>query len=155
MSEMNEPRSVVITRVFDAPIELVYRTWTEAEHVTKWMKCDAKAKLEVKNWVPVVGGTFESVMELEGVFRACSTGRFLEVDPPRLLSYCTEPDPQLGTPELTVRVELAEVPGGTRVTLTHTGMPGDDLCGIIEAGWTASLGALGELLASYDSSGVN
>lgn len=29
-------RSIVTTRVFDAPRELVYRMWTEPAHLTKW-----------------------------------------------------------------------------------------------------------------------
>lgn len=29
-------REVVISRVFDAPRELVFRMWTEREHITKW-----------------------------------------------------------------------------------------------------------------------
>ena len=29
-------RSIVTTRVFDAPRELVYRMWTEPKHLVKW-----------------------------------------------------------------------------------------------------------------------
>ena len=51
MSEANaESRTVTVTRVFDAPVALVYRAWTEAEHVVMWMKCDVEAKLELENW---------------------------------------------------------------------------------------------------------
>lgn len=39
MAATNEPdseREIVVTRVFDAPRELVFRAWTEQEHVEKW-----------------------------------------------------------------------------------------------------------------------
>jgi hypothetical protein len=29
-------REIVISRVFDAPRELVFRVWTEREHLTRW-----------------------------------------------------------------------------------------------------------------------
>lgn len=29
-------REIVITRVFNAPRELVFKVWTEAEHIAKW-----------------------------------------------------------------------------------------------------------------------
>ena len=86
-----------------------------------------------------------------GQWEAVTTGSFLEVEPPRLLVYRTDPNPELGTPELTIRVELDPVEDGTRLTLTHSGIPSDDLCGIIEAGWTASLGAMAEIVAATDA----
>ncbi len=148
MSDSNEVRSVQITRVFDAPIELVYRAWTEAQHVQRWMKCDAEAVLELENWEPRVGAEFKTRMVKPGVFEVDGTGRFLEVDPPRLLVYRSDADPKLGTPELTVRVELVEVEGGTQLTLTHSGIPNDFLHGIIEGGWTTSLEFLREVVVA-------
>ena len=47
---------------------------------------------------------------------------------------------------MTVRVELEEVEGGTQVTLTHAGLPSDELSGIVEGGWTVSLGLLQDLV---------
>jgi uncharacterized protein YndB with AHSA1/START domain len=29
-------KDIVVTRVFDAPVELVWRAWTEAEQVRQW-----------------------------------------------------------------------------------------------------------------------
>ena len=36
MTETMQKHDLVITRVFDAPIELVWRAWTEPEHVMQW-----------------------------------------------------------------------------------------------------------------------
>ena len=47
MTDPSQLRSVRLTRVFDAPIELVFRAWTEAEHVTRWMKCGQDVELTV------------------------------------------------------------------------------------------------------------
>lgn len=151
MSDLPETRSVRLTRVFDAPIELVFRTWTEAEHVVRWMKCEQEVDLTVENWVASAGQEFVTKMVKPGEWEAKTTGRFVEVEPPHLLVYSTDPNPALGTPELTVRVELAVVPEGTRLTLTHSGIPTEDLCGIIEAGWTASLGAMARIVRAEET----
>ena len=147
MSQDPKFHTVTIQRVFDAPRELVFRVWSEAEHVVRWMKCDAEATLEVENWVPAVGTEFKTHMFKPGVFEAWGTGRFTEVDPPRVLAYVTDADPRLSTPEMRLRIELVEKDGKTELTLTHSGIPSDELRGIIEAGWTTSMGLLADLAA--------
>ena len=91
-------RTVTLSRVLDAPIELVHSAWAEAEHVTKWMKCDVQATLHVENWIPAVGAEFKNCMAQPGVFEAWTTGRFTEVDPPSALAWITHADPKLGVP---------------------------------------------------------
>lgn len=141
MSESKEKgRAVTLTRVFDAPIDLVYRVWAEPAHVVKWMKCDEQATLEVENWVPAVGTEFKTHMAQPGVFEAWSTGRFTEVDPPNVLAYVYDADPKLGVPEMSVRVELEDLGDSqTKLTLTQFGIPNDMIFGVIEGGWTASM----------------
>jgi len=147
---MSDPErlSVTLTREFDAPIDLVYAAWTDARQVTRWMKCDAAVVLTCKSWEPAVGARFETVMEMPGQWRVEGSGRFTEVDPPRLLAYVNDADEALNMPETSVRVELEELEGNrTRLTLTHTGLPNDDMCGIVTGGWTHSLSALDEVLS--------
>ncbi len=69
MTESRETRTVRVTRVFDAPIELVYEAWTRGDHIAKWMKCDRAATMEVEGWEPRVGATFRCRMALEGQVR--------------------------------------------------------------------------------------
>ncbi|MEL7061163.1 MAG: SRPBCC domain-containing protein [Acidobacteriota bacterium] len=140
-------QSVTLKRIFEAPIDLVYETWTQAQHVERWMKCDVQATLEVENWLPEVGTRFATRMVLAGVFDTSGSGRFLEVEPPHLLVYALDPDPELEVPAMTVRVEFRDLGGRTELTLTHSGIPTDRLCGIIEGGWTASLAQLQDLLS--------
>ena len=137
-----EGQSVTITREFDAPIELVYEAWTNPEHVVKWMKCDRSAILHVEDWNPKPGARFFTKMTLPGVFEVSGYGSFLEVDPPNLLSYTSDADPNLGVPEMTVRVEFTARADRTIVTLTHSGIPNDQICDVINGGWTASFSQL-------------
>ena len=143
-------QSVTLQRVFEAPIELVYEAWTQARHVEQWMKCDVAATLEVENWRPEVGTAFQTHMVLPGVFDTRGSGRFLEVEPPTLLVYALDGDPELQVPDMTVRVEFRDLGGQTELTLTHSGIPNDFLCGVINGGWTASLTQLQDVVSSLD-----
>ncbi|MGE3174570.1 MAG: SRPBCC domain-containing protein [Planctomycetota bacterium] len=136
---MTTPVSVTLTRTFAAPIDLVWRAFTDADLVVRWMKCEPGVELEYDGWRPVVGAVFSSVMRKPGQWEVKGTGRFLEVEPHRVLAYQQDPNAQMNLPAMTVRVELAAVAGGTQVTLTHTGIPSDTMRGIIEGGWTGSL----------------
>ncbi len=147
MTDMPELRSVTLKRTFDAPIDLVFRACSEGEHIRNWMKCDADATLDITSWEVRVGGAIDYKMAKPGVFEARTTGRVIEVDPPRVFAFTSDPDPGFGTPELTVRFELAEVEGGkTELTLTHSGLPGEEMCNIVTGGWTNGLAMLGELV---------
>lgn len=150
MSEPNETRTVTLSRVYEAPIELVYEAWTNPEHVARWMKCDPAATMDVTGWRPEVGATWTYRMAKEGTgaFEAITTGEVLEADPPHVFAYRTDPDPRLGAPSLTVRVVLSEVEGGTRLDLTHSGLPNDAFCGIVEGGWGVSLELLRDLVVA-------
>ena len=144
----SERLSVTLTREYDAPIELVFAAWTDAKHVSRWMKCDSSAILECTSWKPETGASFATTMEMPGQWKVHGSGRFTEVDPPRVLAYVTDADPAMNMPEMDVRVELEEIDAGrTRLTLTHTGMPNDETCGIIEGGWTNGLAELGNIVA--------
>ena len=145
----DETKSVQVKKVYDAPIQLVFDAWTRAEHVTKWMKCDAQATLDLEGWEPRVGATFKTRMARGEQLIAASTGRVLEVDAPTLFSYATDPMPQLGVGEMTVRIELREVDESTtELTLTHSGVPNDQICGFLEAGWGVSLELLRDLVVA-------
>ena len=138
----------MITRVFEAPIQLVYDAWTQPDHVAKWMKCDADATLEVEGWEPRVGATFQTRMAKGDQLIALSTGTIVEADPPHVFSYATDPAPELGVPVMTVRIELREVEGGTELTLTHSGVPDERICGFLEGGWGVSLELLKDLVVA-------
>lgn len=139
---------MTITRVFDAPIQLVYDAWTQADHVSKWMKCDAQATMELEGWEPRVGAEFRTRMARGEQLIAASTGRIVEADAPHVFSYATDAMPALGVGVMTVRIELKEVDGGTEMTLTHSGVPDERICGFLEAGWAVSLDLLKDLVVA-------
>jgi uncharacterized protein YndB with AHSA1/START domain len=128
------PPAVVIERLFDAPVELIWQMWTSPEHFKAWYGPGGAAvpvaKMDVR-----VGGTRFVCMEMpspQGAMRMWFTGEYKEVIDNRRLVYTesisdehgnVSPAPG-GHPVTTeVRVELQDLGGRTKMVLTHIGIP--------------------------------
>jgi uncharacterized protein YndB with AHSA1/START domain len=155
MTDNRSRDSVVIERSFDAPVDLVWRMWTDPEHFAAWYGPEGAAvpvaKMDVR-----VGGTRSVCMEVPspgGVMQMWFTGVYREVVENRRLVYTDAmadedgnvlapaeagmPDDHPGTTE--VRVELEDLGGRTRMVLTHVGIPAESPGA---AGWTMALDKL-------------
>ncbi len=151
-----EHGNLIVTRVYEAPRELVFEAWVETSKVQQWWGCAecTSVRSEIE---PEVGGAYNHHMTIEGAGEVPGFATLIEYDPPARLAYAA-PDPGApGDPSgpgdgMTVSVDFLEVDGGTRVRLVHAGIPdlrvdGDvELREIVRAGWTAALGKLGKLL---------
>ena len=152
---------VRLERVFDAPIETVWRMWTEPTLFQQWYGPNG-AKVPVAEMDVVVGGRRKisiSMSTPNGEMTMWFVGEFKEVNAPTLLVYTesmsdadgvvlTAKDGGLpdGHPEVTeVRVALASQGARTMVTLTHIGVPAGSPG---EGGWTQALDKLAALAAA-------
>lgn len=112
---------LTITRTFAAPRELVYAAWTLPEHFSVWFGTEAvEVPLETLSMDVRVGGTWNAVMHLPDGSTIHWNGEYTEVDPPERLAFTMSDDPSSDARE-PVTVVLAEVAGGTEMTLTQTG----------------------------------
>jgi uncharacterized protein YndB with AHSA1/START domain len=151
-------QAVVIERIFDAPIGLIWQMWTEPEHFMAWYGPNG-AKVPVAKMDLRVGGRRQVCMELDtpaGLMQMWFTGEYREIVQNERLVYTesmsdedgnTVPPSDLGMPgehptTTQVTVELEDVGGGTRMLMTHSGIA-EDSPGA--AGWTAAL----DKLAAY------
>lgn len=155
MSDDRGGQHLVIERTLEAPPELVWKMWTEPEHVAAWYGPGGAtipvAKMDVR-----VGGIRLLCMEmttLDGTMQMWFTGEYLEVIENQRL-VCTDsmsdengnvgsPE-QMGMPEghpttTEVRVEIQPVAGGTRMVLTHEGISAESPGA---AGWAMALDKL-------------
>lgn len=139
---MAEPVEWVrIERTFDASIEAVWSMWADPEHFARWYGPNGASVPELELDVRP-GGARKICMAMEtpqGAHKMWFTGQFKDVEAPRRLTYtesmCDEAgnilSPQSmgmpeGHPDVTeVIVELSEFEGGTRMKLTHVGVPAD------------------------------
>lgn len=140
---------ITITRVFDAPRELVFKAWTDPDHVARWF---GPAGLETpRESVEIdlrVGGRFHLRMvrpgsEMEHRLRY----EIVELVEPELLVLEHGPMPEVGVHHGTVtRIELQEEHGKTRMTLTD-GPYAEEGGGGAGAGWDSAFDKLEAALA--------
>ncbi len=140
MSDTQTPQTV-IERTFDAPIEMVWKMWTEAEHFGSWYG-PMGAKIPTAEMDVQVGGKRLICMAMEtpnGPMEMWFTGSYTEVDPTTRLAYtdslCDADGNVLGPEamgmpaghkmETQVVVELSGADGGTKMVMTHVGVPED------------------------------
>ena len=156
MTDNNDVQdAVVIERSLDAPVELIWRMWTDPEHFKAWYGPNGAAipvaKMDVR-----VGGTRLVCMEMptpNGPMRMWFTGEYLEVVPNVRLVYTESMSEEngrvispseMGMPEghpttTEVRVDLEDLGGRTKMVLTHHGIPSDSPGA---TGWTMALDKL-------------
>jgi len=154
--------TVVIERVIEAPVDLVWRMWTEPEHFAAWYG-PAGAAIPVARMDVRVGGTRLVCMELHtphGTTRMWFTGEYREVVEKTRLVYTEAMSDEhgnvlspaeMGLPEghpatTEIRVELDDMGGRSRMVVTHVGVA-DDSPGA--AAWRAALDKLAVQVASH------
>ena len=152
-------QEIVITRVFDAPRELVWKAWTDPKHFKSWWgpkdyTCPF-CEMDLR-----VGGRYLNCMRSPEGQEYWSTGIYREIIPMERIvftdcfadekgnvvpasHYGLSPDFPL---EMLVTVTLENQDGKTKITLKHTGIPtGPDSEGA-QQGWNESFEKLAESL---------
>lgn len=162
MSEMNPnigDKELLITRIFDAPREILWKAWTEPKRVKCWWG--------PKNFTaPVsiidlrVGGTYLYCMRSPEGQDFWSTGIYREIIEPELI-VCTDsfsdaegnlvPASYYGMSgdwplELLVKIRFEALDGMTKLTLQHIGIPEGENRELAESGWNESLDKLEDCL---------
>lgn len=106
-----------ITRAFEAPASLVFRVWTEAEHIQRWYGCD-QAKLTRCDVDLAVNGGYRYAMEYNGG-SGTMFGVYREIEAPRRLVYTQGyVADNLLTPNGLVTMTFTETNGRTTLTIT-------------------------------------
>ena len=150
------PRELTLTRIFDAPLDLVWKAWTDPGHVAQWWGphgftaplCEWDAQpgnaILVHMHGPK-GSQFDFDMPMGGVFLEVSAHK-------RLVFISNAMADETGEPQLEVRnvVTFEDMKGKTKVTLQATVLKSTPaVAGAVagmEQGWTQSLEKLGLLL---------
>ena len=132
-------REFTITRVFDAPRELVWKAWTDPEHVARWFgprgfsTPRATVTMDVRP-----GGTFDFTMVSDDGNEIRSGGTFLEVEEPERLVWR---DRDI---DLTVTITFVDLGGRTEMTCHVAGKTGGAPA---YDGWSTMFDKLAESLA--------
>jgi uncharacterized protein YndB with AHSA1/START domain len=168
MTEKNQntgEQEVVITQIFDAPRELVFKAWTDPERVKRWWGpksfTSPVSKIDLR-----VGGSYLNCMRSPEGEDYWSTGVYREIVEPERIVYTDSfsdaegnvvPASHYGMGgdwplELLVTVTFEEHEGKTRLTLRHVGIPAGENRDLAKAGWNESFDKLAEYLEKEKSS---
>jgi uncharacterized protein YndB with AHSA1/START domain len=138
--------AIVVERIFNAPIELIWRMWTQPEHLKNWYGPQGfsipVAQMDVR-----VGGKRLICMEApDGSMKFWTAGEYTEIVPTTRLVYTEGMADEKGNilpfaegmndddPTMTeITVLLEDINGRTKMVMTHAGVPaGEDGAA---AGW--------------------
>jgi uncharacterized protein YndB with AHSA1/START domain len=143
---MGEETSLRMTRVFNAPRDLVFSAWVEVEQMKRWFCPYDHWTLDITN-DPRIDGAYRIVMKnpdtkenhiVRGIYR--------EIRAPERLVFTWQSETIPGFPETLVTVELRDLGGKTELTLTHEALPTPELRDRHTHGWNLCLERLGKAL---------
>ena len=140
---------LTITRSFAAPREQVWAAWTTPEHFSVWFGTAAvDVPLATLRMDVRMGGAWSAVMHVPDGQRIDWVGEYVEVAPPERLAFTMTDDPANPARE-PVTVVLAEVDGGTSMTMTQRGGNlTDEQYEQAKAGWNGFFDEMAGLLAT-------
>ena len=144
-----ENREIVITRVLDAPREVVFQAWTDAERLKQWWGPDGFTN-PVCELDPRPGGAIRIDMRAPDGVIYPMTGVVQEIVAPERLVFTSQAMDEAGNPLLEAlhTVTFVEQGGQTKQTLrtkvTKTIGEGAKYIPDMEPGWNQSLDRLAE-----------
>ncbi len=145
-------RSLVLTRVFDAPRPLVFQAWTQKEHLDRWC-APHDFTIPSSGGDFRVGGKWHTLMIAPDGHRCPLGGVYREIVENELLvfTHIWEPEPGETEHETVVTVRFADEGIKTRVTLEQSTFKSKESRDGHQGGWTQCLERLDELLGKLKS----
>jgi len=146
-----------LTRVFDAPADLVFKAWTEASQFKQWFGAAAcgGASLQSVKLDTRVGGKYRiQVRQADGEYFT-TVGIYREVKPPERLVFTWQFEKdgsgdefgEVEPPEMLVTLEFKARGKQTELTLTHEKFGSVGSRDRHEEGWDRCLNELGKFVA--------
>jgi uncharacterized protein YndB with AHSA1/START domain len=140
-------QEVVITRLFDAPRERVFKAWTDPDEVAAWYGPEHfetprdRIRIDLR-----VGGRYELTMvQRDGGAEFPIGYEIVELVEPELLVLRSDPMPEVGIHgQTSTRVELHDLGERTRMVLTDGPYTDGSHA---EAGWSSAFDKLAALVA--------
>lgn len=146
MTTSEKTRSLKVERQLAASPDDVFDAWTDPDSLSVWMCPGPGMRVPVAELDARVGGSFRIVMANDET-QYDHKGTYQVVDRPRRLRF-TWISPATGGGESVVTVDLSPAEGGTRLVLTHEGLPSAESAENHQGGWGNILDTLASHLSS-------
>jgi uncharacterized protein YndB with AHSA1/START domain len=135
---------LVMERTYKATPEQVWAAWTDRRALEQWF-APGPMGVRVRRLDLRVGGAYE--IDMVGPETVTCHGTYTEVAPGRRLAFTWTWKGQEADLDTLCTLELARVPGGTRLTFTHSGFPGAEALARHQEGWEGCFAKLDAVLA--------
>ncbi|HLO18414.1 MAG TPA: SRPBCC domain-containing protein [Anaerolineales bacterium] len=153
-------QEIVVTRIFNAPRELVWKAWTDPEYFMSWWGpkdyTSPFCEIDLR-----VGGKYLNCMRSPDGKNYWGTGIFREIVPLERIVYTDSfsdaegnvvPATHYGLGadfplEMLVTVTFEDYGDKTKMTLKHTGLPAGEMSEQTRAGWNESFDKLAQSLS--------
>lgn len=153
---------LIVTRVFDAPVEELWKAWTVPERLKAWWGgtrfTTSKVELDLRE-----GGRFLWCIQVpaeEGTETFCNAGTFQKIVPNKLLQFITKGSDEQGNPvsgsqwggpeQFDTEVRFESLGGKTVVTYVERNWPLTDTFAYAYTGMTDTMDKLAEVLKGAD-----
>ncbi len=151
--------AVVVERILDAAVDLVWQMWTDPEHFKKWYGPMGFSVPVAEMDVRVGGKRLVCMTSPDGSMKMWTTGEYTEIVPNERLVYTESqsdengnvlPPSAMGMPEgypavTEVIVVLEDLGGQTKMVMTHAGIPANSGAG---GGWSQAFDKMADLIAT-------
>jgi uncharacterized protein YndB with AHSA1/START domain len=131
----------VVSRRIDATPEEVFDAWAEPDRFRRWFE----VRRSIFRRAAVDELWYWEAEHLEKLWAHYC--RYTRVERPRRLEFAWVSEATYGRESL-VTIELVPAVGGTDLTLTHSGLPDDEMGRGHQEGWTEIVGGLAAKIAS-------
>jgi len=141
---------LLIERIFDAPRELVFKCWTEPEHLARWIGPAKGFNATILACEPREGGSYRVQMRGFDGQDHWQQGVFRELVPPerivRTFSW-TDAEGRPTLPETLLTVTFEDLGGRTKLTLQQAVFESINARDLHQGGWSSALDKLAEYIA--------
>jgi uncharacterized protein YndB with AHSA1/START domain len=155
MGETGAGHTLIMHRTFEAPRILVWKAWTEAEHLLRWI-CPADFKVVFAENDLRLGGTWRSGMRSPAGEDFIHCGEYLEIEKPSRLVFThrwerNHLEPRADTK---ITVLLDERDGKTEMIFIHAGLATVESARSHKHGWTGAFENLARLMVELSKTTI-
>ena len=140
-------REVTITRVLDAPRELVWKAWTDQEQFAYWFGAELDVPLHTVSLDVKPGGAWKAQMIAEDGSEMPFGGFYRDVQEPELLVITFEEVGASDEARQVLTVTFNDLGDKTELTLNHAGVLEQKDFDGLHGGYNSFIDKLEELLA--------
>ncbi|MBS1998957.1 MAG: SRPBCC domain-containing protein [Cyanobacteria bacterium SZAS LIN-2] len=137
--------TVRLRRTIKAPIERVFKAWTEPALMSKWFGCEQVTAVNVHNDFKVGGSYLIQMITGEVTMNVTGTYETIMVNKKLAFTWTSEFG-EFATTDSLVEVQFIDKGDSTEVVLDHTRFASDHAAQGHNEGWTFALGNLERLL---------